>query len=725
MVEIRAESQQRVGDRYHLEGDVELLYGDVRLTADQADYDSATGEVVAQGNIHYSGQQQNEDIRASRAEYNLRRRTGRFYDVEGSVGGIVNTGGSLLTTTNPFYFTAERIERVEENTYRVYNAVVTVCTPPKPTWTFAAPMATIRTGASVGIRGATLRVLGVPVFYLPYVYRSLRRIPRNSGFLMPSIGNNSRFGIVIGDSFFWAINRSMDAEIGGEYLSDRGWSQTANFRMRPTHSSYLNVRYYGVVDRGFGPDKVDQGGRTAGAEGVSSFPHGLRGVLDYNYLSSVTFREAFAQSYTEAVNSEVHSSGFLTKNTGSLGFNVLLSQIENFQSREPGDTVRLRALPSVELNGVDRPLWQHSPFLISWESSAGWVSRGEPALIDTGLSTAFLERLQFYPKVTLPLHWKGFHLAPSVGFKADHYGKSLATSVPGDQRRLTSNDWQRTATTVAVDLIPPALSKLYSGAGVLARQPFRHVIEPRVTFRNVNDSGDVRRALWFDSRDLLADTTELEYSLTNRIFTKALGSGSREVLTWELRQQYYFDPNFEGALREGRRNVLPSSLYLTGHAFLDGPRRFSPVVSLLRFRPSGQYDLELRYDYDPVRHRFVQGGLTGGLRWREAFLSMNHSFVRSSPALAAPSNQLGFSTGYGNSLRQGWNAVFAGAYDVRAGHFQFTAFQGSYNNDCCGVSFEYRRFALGPSRNENQFRVAFSLANIGTFGTLKKQERLF
>jgi len=69
--------------------------------------------------------------------------------------------------------------------------------------------------------------------------------------------------------------------------------------------------------------------------------------------------------------------------------------------------------------------------------------------------------------------------------------------------------------------------------------------------------------------------------------------------------------------------------------------------------------------------------------------------------------------------------VIAGTYDVRAAFMQFAAFQASYNNDCCGISFEYRRFALGPTRNENQFRMAFSLANVGTFGTLKKQERLF
>jgi LPS-assembly protein len=38
---------------------------------------------------------------------------------------------------------------------------------------------------------------------------------------------------------------------------------------------------------------------------------------------------------------------------------------------------------------------------------------------------------------------------------------------------------------------------------------------------------------------------------------------------------------------------------------------------------------------------------------------------------------------------------------------------------------EYRRFALGTVRNENQFRFAFTLANIGTFGNLRRQASLF
>jgi LPS-assembly protein len=51
--------------------------------------------------------------------------------------------------------------------------------------------------------------------------------------------------------------------------------------------------------------------------------------------------------------------------------------------------------------------------------------------------------------------------------------------------------------------------------------------------------------------------------------------------------------------------------------------------------------------------------------------------------------------------------------------------QVGYNGSCCGFQFEYRRLALGVIRNENQFRVAFVIANIGSFGTVKRQDKIF
>jgi LPS-assembly protein len=81
--------------------------------------------------------------------------------------------------------------------------------------------------------------------------------------------------------------------------------------------------------------------------------------------------------------------------------------------------------------------------------------------------------------------------------------------------------------------------------------------------------------------------------------------------------------------------------------------------------------------------------------------------------------------GYGSPSKRGLSAAGNIGFDVTNSFLQYGAAQVSYNWDCCGFSVEYRRFALGTVRNENQFRFALSLTNLGTFGTLRRQERLF
>jgi len=48
----------------------------------------------------------------------------------------------------------------------------------------------------------------------------------------------------------------------------------------------------------------------------------------------------------------------------------------------------------------------------------------------------------------------------------------------------------------------------------------------------------------------------------------------------------------------------------------------------------------------------------------------------------------------------------------------------TYNTDCCGLSFQYQRLNFG-TQFRSEYRVAFAIANIGSFGTLKRQERIF
>jgi len=81
--------------------------------------------------------------------------------------------------------------------------------------------------------------------------------------------------------------------------------------------------------------------------------------------------------------------------------------------------------------------------------------------------------------------------------------------------------------------------------------------------------------------------------------------------------------------------------------------------------------------------------------------------------------------GYGNQGKRGFSGAVTTGLDARLTQLQYGSAQVTYNWDCCGVNIEYRRFALASVRNENQFRFSFMLANIGSFGNLRRTERLF
>ncbi len=743
-VRITADRQEKFGPIFHLRGNVEILYRDMRLSADEVDYDDSTKDVDARGHVRFQRQANQEDIQAGDAHYNLTTELGQFYQVRGTTGARPAGPQTLvLTTTNPYYFEARRVDKVGENTYMVYDGFVTSCRPPDPLWTFSGPKARVKPGESATVYNAFVKLQNkIPFFFSPFFYHSLKRIPRSSGFLTPNIGNSSRKGRVFGDSFFWAINRSADAEMGLEYYSERGWGQRGAFRMRPHAGTSLTATYFGVIDRGLklpNRQRFKQGGRTLIVNGSSELPRGFRAVANVNYLSSFNFRLAFAETFLEAVNTEVHSTAFVSNNFRGFSFNGRIFRFQNFQvfsGRLPGDSVDIRSLPSVEFNSVEQPLFgllkvgdakaRRWPLYFSLDTAAEALNRAEPrhwrpgTTATAGLKTGFVSRFDFYPRVSAPVHWKGLHLLASYGVRATHYGSRFRNG------RVSGEDFDRTSQEFGLELRPPSFERVFRSPWSFFGQKIKHVVEPRAGFRLVDGVSRFQDIIRFDERDLVADTRELEYGVTNRLFSKRADGRVREMFAWELTQRYFFDPTFGGALIPGQRNVFSSTLGLTGYSFLDGRRRFSPVTSLVRLLPAWNFGAEVRADYDPDRRRLVNAGATVNLRKGKAFASFSDFYVHSAPLLQLPSNQLRSMLGYGFPNRRGLNVGATFVYDLRQELMPYFGVQTNYNFDCCGVSVEFRRFHFGRTlRDERQFRVAITFANIGTFGNLKKQERMF
>jgi LPS-assembly protein len=179
---------------------------------------------------------------------------------------------------------------------------------------------------------------------------------------------------------------------------------------------------------------------------------------------------------------------------------------------------------------------------------------------------------------------------------------------------------------------------------------------------------------------------------------------------------------------------------LTGIAFLTQPTHLSPLISRLRIQTSARSDLEWDIDYDfkqsqintstaLLNYHFGEVTLGGG----DAFLQAASGVVSQSdvvPGLTSATseqsyNQFRVVLGYGHPNKRGFSGAANIGFDANLNALQYGSIQTAYNWDCCGVDLEYRRFALGSVRNENQFRFTFALANIGAFGNLRKQERLF
>ncbi len=725
-VVVRAVTQTLEGPWRRLRGAVELETTEMILAADEIDYNQETQQAEARGHVRFRHLIRGEEVQADRAEYNLNTETGRFDNVRGSARPKIELRPRLLITENPFYFEGRWAEKQKEK-YILHDGLITNCKIPRPWWTLRGPKFDVIPGDRAFAFRSVFRIKKIPLFYSPFFYKSLAPAPRRSGLLTPNLGNSSRRGKMIGAGYYWAISRSYDAAYRTQYFTQRGLAHHVDVRGRPSGSSEFNLILYGVDDRGpvlpSGGRGRKEGGFILSGDGLADFGRGFHGRGEFNYLSSLRFRQAFTESFNEAIFSEVHSIGFVEKHWSNYGLNFVFARAENIQSIDPEEKITVRKLPQLEFVARDRQVWSRGlPVWVSLESSAGLVRRNQP-LFQT---RQFLERMDLFPRLTTALRWKGFHLLPSVGVRGTHYGERF------ENGRIIGENFNRAGREVSVDLVPPSFERTMNAPRWLGDR-LKHVIEPRASFRHAAGILDFDRTIRFDETELYSNTTEAEVSLVNRFYVKR-GAEVHEVLSWQLWQRRFFDPDFGGAVVEGRRNVVLSAAQLSPFAFLDGPRNYSPVVSVLRLNPTPRFGMEWRGDYDPLRSKLVNSGLTADARFDRYFVSLGHNSVRSVPLLRQPdgsfrglapsANQIRGIIGFGDENRRGISAAFSAIYDYRLGIMQFATTQVTYNTDCCGFSVQYRRFGFG-ARNENQFRVAFSLANIGSFGTLKKQERLF
>lgn len=458
---------------------------------------------------------------------------------------------------------------------------------------------------------------------------------------------------------------------------------------------------------------------------TSPLPGGWRAVADLDQLTSLTFRLAWSETFTQAVNSEVRNTAFLTNNFRGFSLNVAALSYKNFVNASAQTSITLRTAPEARFSSVDQAPFSRVPLYFSFDMFSGAVHREENV---TPFNTpGFVSRSELAPSVTLPLRWGPWiGVTSSFTLRSTYYGGQIRNG------QFLDHGLNRTTEEVSIDIRPPTLDRVWDRDGT----KWKHVIEPDIVYRYVTGVNDFGRFVRYDEDETLTDTNEVEYGFTQRLYRRTENGETEDLVSWKISQKYFFDPTFGGALVPGQRNVFQALDSLTPFAFADQRRNFSPIISDLRITPGKHYDTQVRVDFDPKRGQMTAIGTLLKLKpYKESFFTFAHFSAINLPVpsissqqltdFEVRSNQVRLLAGYGDLTRRGWNATIGASYDLTKDEFQNQVVQLTYNGACCGLGVEYRRLSFGTIRNENQFRIVFLIANIGSAGNLRRQEKIF
>ena len=735
-------------------GNVDVRYGEYRLQADKVMLYEAEDKMVAEGSVVFD-HGDDQRITGARAVWNLKTKLGSFED---STGFTNQTNDGTV-----IYFTAERVERTAIDEIIVTKGKFTACEEAVPKWSFTADKATIQINKKIKLKNAKFRVKDVPVIPLPYASIPIEQRDRQSGFLTPTFGFSGNKGFRLSGAYFQTLGRSADVTIRGDLYTQRGVGYGLDFRTRANSRSFFNFGFYAVQDRIFGSsastETPDQGGTLIYGEGVHYFPNGFSAAADVRLTSNLAFRQVFSDGIQQVISPIEVSQAFVNKSWGNYELNVLArSQVISI----PNVRIKARHLPSVHFEKRPSMVSFLKPLYFSFQGGVEGVVRREEVdniLLyqqttgsDPVITPTIGQRIDFRPRVTLPIGTKYVNFTATAGGRVTYYSNSF-----NEIRRVVGQNVLRKYGEFQFDVRPVALAKNYYGKNDAFR--FRHVIEPFVTYRFVKGIDNFHKIIRIDELDTITDTNEIEFGVTNRIYTrryseavteeaqtllretdsadkKPLSVQPYEIFNLTVRGKYFFDETFGGALIPGRRNQIEPITAVSFYTFGGVPRRLSPLNIDATYRPRRTVFVNTRMDLgvhgDGIR------AVSATIGYDRPLLKFFQTFyytraVDLVPSLQIYANENGKEPG---TLRGAqWSpSVFIGSrdrgpYGGTSFFFDFenrrasqlsplisSLYTAGYAYDCCSLAVQFYTFNVGV-RNENRLVFSFRLNGIGSFGT--------
>jgi LPS-assembly protein len=233
-------SSENSGNTIEASGNVEIKRDLTILKAEEVRINRGTQDIDAKGKASLS-EPGLEVKSADSIQFNLEKETGEIQN------------GDLFLEEGHISMMGRRLQKLEGQSYHIDDGFFTTCLcepGSRPPWKVSADEMTLDLDGLGIVRNAYLYVLDVPVAYFPYAFLPLRK-ERQTGFLIPKIGQSGQDGFRFQSPFFWAISKSTDATVAFDVETKARAGLWGQFRtiIERDADVQLNAAYFNEVWR--------------------------------------------------------------------------------------------------------------------------------------------------------------------------------------------------------------------------------------------------------------------------------------------------------------------------------------------------------------------------------------------------------------------------------------------------------------------------------------------
>lgn len=486
--------------RLEATGKVSVIYGDTLLLADRLEMNTESGVGTATGDVRLSTPE--DQLRASRVDFDLTNERGLVYDASGLIG-------------NTYRVNSERLERLGPQRFVAEHGRLTTCTGRIPAWEFRARRVRLGGGKYVTLQHPSFRIKGVPVFYLPVAVFPYRD-ERTTGFLPPRLGSDSTHGAIVSGEFFWAMTDWMDSTLGLEYLGERGARPYAEYRYSLDPQSDGQAQGSFIHDRQTGEDLWQ-----VFLQQRQTFGWGINGLTQLDLRSERDIRRRFARNIQQESATQTTSFASFSKRFAN---SRLTLQADAFRGiPDSGSDATFERLPSLYLEQFPTPLLG-----LAYVSLSAAADRMRASTIR---DNAAAQRFDLFPQLSVPLRvapW--LQITGSAGLRQTYYqregaaeGEASRTVVdvraavegPAWQRRYPRSDGaliHLLETGLDYRYVPEANQDDLPAYEVL--NPHEHVLDPLETLTLL---------------DRIGPANYVKLRLANRFFARSAAGQIREA----------------------------------------------------------------------------------------------------------------------------------------------------------------------------------------------------